>query len=396
MIVLFDDKKKCCGCSACMNVCPKKAIKMKRDTEGFVYPKIDERLCVECGACKKICSYQNDEETCIPKKVYVAASRNEGLLMQSASGGIFSTMAAYIIENGGVVFGATMVREDEKFVVRHIGVSSMDELPQLLGSKYVQSQTGNCYQEVKQLLKNGRRVLFSGTPCQCAGLRSFLRTNYENLMIVDIICHGVPNQKFFNDYIDYNYGKLEDIYRYIFRDKTRGWEMTARLDFKGGSKLIPGRTTSYFTLFLDGHTYRVNCYSCKYASNHRVGDITIGDFWGIQKEHPELIHSGKYSSLKGISCIIVNTTVGQQMVDEMGKLFELNESTYDKAARRNEQLKEPSKEGRYRKAVMELYAKEGYASVERFYRRVYRKQIIIHSVFNMMPYFVKEMIRKRR
>lgn len=396
MIQLFSNYSDCCACGSCLNVCPRKAITMTQNSEGFIYPHIDKDLCVECGACLRVCDYKSEKGWFSPQKVYAAASKDDGLIMQSASGGVFSTIANQFIVNGGLVFGAAMMCEDNELIVKHIGISSLDKLHLLLGSKYVQSHIELCFQEIKRELNAGRRVLFSGTPCQCAGLRSFLKSNYDNLFIVDIICHGVPNQKFFNDYLKANFGNLKKIYNFKFRDKTRGWEMTARLDYQGGSKLIPGRTSSYFSFFLDGQTYRENCYYCKYARKERVGDVTIGDYWGVQKEHPEFFEKKIFSSQKGISCILVNTETGCKLINESANLFVLRESTFSKVSRRNEQLNIPSKKGIYRNKIMKLYSEYGYSKVEMFYRRIFWKQIIVHLIFNKMPYFVKEIIRKHK
>ena len=396
MIKLFESKDNCCGCAACMNVCSKQAITMQTDKYGFLYPHIETDKCVECGVCVKICAYQKDSALQSPRQVYAAASKNGQLLKKSASGAVFSTIAKYVIEHGGVVFGTAMFQEGDNFVVRHISVDSLENLPLLLGSKYVQSYIGNTYKEVKALLLKGTKVLFSGTPCQCAGLRSFLRKGYENLFVIDIICHGVPSLSFFNDYINFNFKSLSGIRNFKFRDKTRGWEMTARLDYENSSKLIPGRTSSYFTLFLDGHIYRENCYSCKYARQERVGDLTIGDFWGIQREHPELLKNNVYSTRKGISCILVNTDNGELLFKDTSSLFNLAKSSFEKVARRNEQLSRPSAISKLRPVVLKIYREKGYEGVEKFYRRTYKKQILVHQIFNMMPRFIKEFVRKRK
>lgn len=396
MIRLFESKKGCCGCGACMNICPRQAITMKRDEDGFLYPNVDKNKCIECRACINVCGYQKGTSLNLPSKVYAAASKNTSLILKSASGGVFSTIAKFIIEHGGVVFGASMKRESTKFVIKHKYVETLKDLTSLLGSKYVQSEIGTSYKDVKSFLLQGKRVLFSGTPCQCAGLRSFLRKSYDNLIVIDIICHGVPNQKFFNDYINYNYGTLNGIKDFKFRDKTKGWEMTACLDYEDGHKLIPGRTSSYFTLFLDGHIYRENCYSCKYAQKERVGDLTIGDFWGVQKEHPEIIDGKNITTRKGISCILVNTSVGENLIEEVSTYFELRESTFEKVAIRNEQLKFPSKESIYRSIIFKIYGKDGYGAVEKWYQQTFRQQIIIQRIFNFMPRFIKEFVRKKK
>lgn len=394
MITLYNDKKECCGCGACMNVCPKNAITMKSDGCGYSYPVIDVESCVECGACLKACGYQRGNCGNEPSDVYVASSKKEDVIMSSASGGIFSTIARKIVEEGGVVYGAAMIKENGVFAVRHIGVDNKSDLIQLAGSKYVQSETRYVFREIKSHLQKGREVLYSGTPCQCAGLRAYLKKDYPNLYVIDIICHGVPNIDMFNAYIKENFSQYKDIRGFRFRDKTKGWDMTARLDYSGGSVLIPGRTSSYFTLFLDGHIYRENCYSCIYACPQRVGDITIGDYWGIQKQHPELLKDGRYSPRKGISCILVNTLNGEKLVDKASNDLNLDKSEFRKVSARNEQLVKPSKEGVLRKEILDLYSRKGYKAVEQLYKVKYKKQIVIHRIFNSMPYFIKAFVRR--
>nr|MCR4903058.1 Coenzyme F420 hydrogenase/dehydrogenase, beta subunit C-terminal domain [Butyrivibrio sp.] len=195
--VLFENKKDCCACGACLNICPKQAISMHEDEYGFIYPVVDEKLCIGCGACKKDCSYQNKDETNVPLECYAAVSKNKDQAKRSASAGIFSALATKTLLNGGVVYGAAF---DKAWNVNHISIGSADELYKLQGSKYTQSNTGKTFSEVKKALIEGKNVLYSGTPCQIAGLKGFLGKDYNNLLTVDIVCHGVPNNKMFKEY----------------------------------------------------------------------------------------------------------------------------------------------------------------------------------------------------
>lgn len=394
-MILFEEKKDCCGCEACANVCAKDAITMVSDEYGFRFPKIDSNKCVDCGLCTKVCAFQRIQETNTPQKVYVAASTDEGQVVKSASGGIFAAIATYYLSKGGIVFGAALSVNGNKVGVRHIGITSVDSLQKLQGSKYVQSHTDKCFQEVKSYLDEGKQVLFSGTPCQCAGLKGYLRKPYANLLLIDIICHGVPNQQLLNDYLEYQFPSPTGYSDFAFRDKTKGWGLSARLDYKDGrSKIIPAGTSSYYSLFLDSQTYRESCYSCKYACNHRPGDLTLGDYWGIQKEHPELLQSGKYNARNGISCIIANNMKGQETLRLLeGKLL-LDESSYKKVSRRNAQLVKPSPKGKFREVIWGLYREKGYRAVDTFYRKHYRKQRIIHSVFSKLPFGLRLIIQK--
>ena len=382
---LFADKINCCNCGGCEQACPKQAISIKVDNYGFKYPVIDHDKCIDCGICQKVCAFQHIEETNNPINVYVASSNNKRQLRYSASGGIFAALATYIISIGGIVYGACIERVDNKFVVSHKSVSSIEELRALQGSKYVQSDIGNCFKEIRNLLNNGSIVLFSGTPCQCAGLKSFLRKEYSNLYIIDLICHGVPSLQFFNDYIDYKFSNLSDISNFAFRDKTSGWELKGRLDYgEGKCKSIIAGTSSFYSLFLDAQIYRTNCYSCKYASQHRPGDLTIGDYWGIQREHPELIGNKRFCVKDGISCIISNTVKGEMLLTSAGSLINLEPSTYEKVARM----------GKYRNELLELYCRYGYKAVSVFFYKKYKLQIIVHFVFNMLPFCLKDFLRR--
>lgn len=404
-IILFDDKKNCCACGACMNICPKNAIKMQEDEYGFLYPQIDENKCVQCGACKKVCSYQKEHVLHEPKKVFVAVSKNKNQLLNSASGGVFAAIATKILNDGGIVFGATLDFENGHANPHHIMIDNKNELIRLQGSKYVQSSIRDAYSKAKEFLLKGRIVLFSGTPCQIDGLYGYLGKKFENLITIDVICHGVPNACFFDDYlqIEKRKRKADRIIDYAFRDKIKGWGMNGRITFvKNKSKkmvYIPARLNSYNTLFLDGMTYRENCYECKYARRERCADLTIGDYWGIEKEHPELLKDKRYNEKEGISCILANTKNGIEICKDVNKMIQMDNSTFVKVSHRNGQLNEPSKKPDNRKFIMEKYSTDGYLVIEKWFRKKYSKQIIVHKIYNMIPRTIrlklKEMIKGR-
>lgn len=311
-IVLFDDKKDCCGCGACMNVCPKNAIRMAEDEVGFVYPEIDQNLCIGCGACKKACGYQMQPMMQKSEAVYAAASNDDNLLRKSASGGAFAVLAENVLKKGGVVYGAALPLENGKLEPKHLRIDTVERLTELQGSKYVQSAIGDTYAQAKKDLLDGKSVLFSGTPCQIAGLKQYLKKDYENLLTVDIICHGVPSKRFFQSFME-DYGKKlgGTITEFYFRDKSKGQGMITRSVYKNKNgeqqeKIIVGNLLSYFNFFLRSFTYRKNCYSCPFASEKRVGDLTLGDFWGFHEEYPSYDEKQGLSNGKGVSCILVN------------------------------------------------------------------------------------------
>lgn len=400
-IVLFKKKEQCCGCGACMNICPKQAITMIEDEYGFLYPHIDYEKCVSCGACKSVCSFQNTEESNKPIASYAAVNKDSAQKIISASGGLFAAMATNVISDGGIVFGCAMDFENDKAVVHHIAVDKLSDLPRLQGSKYVQSSTGFSYKEVLSYLSQGRMVLYSGTPCQIAGLKGFLKKDYPNLILVDLVCHGVPNVKFFNDYL--NLLKIKNRYRkiiaYSFRDKKKGWGENCRIDVidsNGKKKIIytPARLDLYNSFFLDALSCRLNCYSCKYTCNRRPGDITIGDYWGIYKEHPDIINKDGFEEKYGISCLIANSEKGIEFLKHVQNQIDFCQSDFCKISRHNEQLNYPHKKSDLRDIVMDTYLRGGGLAVEKLYKKKYFKKRIIHFIYNKIPRNIRNCIKK--
>lgn len=400
-IKLFEDKKDCSGCCACMNICPKNAISMQEDEYGFIYPKIDYSRCVSCGACKQVCTYQKVKDLKYPQKVYAAAAKNTNILKKSASGGIFAVLAEAMIGNGGTVYGAAMLYENDKLVPKHIRINNKEDIIKLQGSKYVQSYTGTTFSEVKNDLENGMYVLYSGTPCQIAGLKGYLRKNYEKLLTVEVICHGVPNARFFQDYIkniesDKN---IEKVVGFDFRDKSKGQSKTVRLTMKTKrkkiiSKLIDGGTISYVSLFFKSYTCRINCYSCPFAGRERIADITIGDYWGFSVEYPNIGNELKLSDKTGVSCVLINTEKGRAVLEACCNNVIIMESELGKAARHNDQLSFPSKYNSERELIMNLYKNKGYMAVESYYKKRYRLERIVKSIIWRMPKGLKRKIKQ--
>lgn len=395
-IVLYEDKRYCCGCGACKNVCPKHAIHMKEDEYGFVYPEIDNDLCVKCGMCKKVCGYQNTPEFNKVKKVYAVASKDEETLKKSASGGAFAEYAKSVLNNNGVVYGATMLNENGEFNPKHIRITRVSEIEKIQGSKYVQSSIEDIFKLLQKDLDNGVEVLFSGTPCQIAAIKTFLKKEYANLFLVEIICHGVPSKRFFNDYIK-NLEKKRDkkVAKYWFRDKSKGQDMTTRIMFNNGEEYIAnGNIMSYTGLFLKSLTYRINCYTCPFAKNDRIADITIGDYWGFHEEYPEYNQKNGLTNLAGVSCVLVNTDKGAELNDRIRNKFIILESEFKKVERHNEQLYRPSKYSENREKVLEGYKKEGYAFVEKFFYKHYKKSIIKSTISSFISKGTKQKIKK--
>lgn len=375
--ILFKEKKDCCGCGACFNICPKQAITMTEDEYGFVYPEINENLCINCGLCNKVCFYQNREESQEVLKTFAAADTNKERLAISASGGIFASVAANVLKASGSVYGCAYEQTDEALLPKHIRITDEKDLIRIQGSKYVQSDTGIVYTQVKEDLKTGIPVLFTGTPCQVAGLYGFLiGQDYPNLYTIDIICHGVPNARMFNDYLkvlDKRLGGRVTDFR--FRDKANGWGLTAKIVYeKNGHEevtIFNHEHSSYYGLFMKSSIYRENCYSCKYACSHRVGNLTVGDFWGIEKEHPEYLkqNGGRITLSDGVSCIMVNNEHGEQLINKFGNEIIIENSDFNKAAIANTQLREPSERNLQREVILENYRNKGYVFLDKQFNR---------------------------
>lgn len=396
-IILFNEKKDCCACCACMNICNKGAIDMKNDEFGFLYPEINKELCIRCGACVNICAYQKGTTTNKPIETYVAVTDNTDV-MNSASGGVFASFAISIIDDGGIVYGSSLECKNNKLVPMHIAVEKREDLVKVQGSKYVQSNISYIYSDVKRKLDLGREVLFSGTPCQVDGLRSFLRREYENLLLIDIICHGTPNANFFQDYILTMESKVgKRIVDFKFRDKSKGWGHNARIDYQDGEKqYISGYESSYFSTFLKSYTNRENCYSCKYAGENRAGDITIGDYWGVEYEHQELLseNGGELEQNRGVSCLIVNTNRGMNFLNEYKYGLKLWKSSFEKASKWNDQLRKPSNYSKKREKIMNLYRIKGYVAVEEWFYKERVRNKLLTEIKNLVPKSCKSKIKK--
>ncbi len=389
--VLFRDETECCGCGACANACPKNAIKMVADKYGYLYPQVDKDLCVGCGVCKNVCSYQNGYKRGSVLKTYGAVAASDKTRLNSSSGGIFTALAENVISNGGIVFGCSMETVEDLLTPMHVEISDVNDLHKLKKSKYAQSKIGDTYSQVKKHLQNERIVLFSGTACQIAGLKGYLgNKDYNNLFTVDIICHGVPSAKLLNDYISLIEKKKKiKVTAVDFRDKKYGWGVKGTITgIKNGvvkELYFDSFNSSYYNLYLKAGFYRENCYSCPYANSERPGDVTLGDFWGVDKQHPEWLGQNKWNKSQGISCILVNNSQGSSLLDLYGKNIELKDCTLDEITFKNKMLLRPSRVFAGREEILEQYSKGGYEAVDKWFHRKYGFRNYVYGKWDSVP-----------
>ena len=305
------EKKNCCGCSACASICPKHSITMTCDDEGFLYPNVDDDTCVNCGLCEKVCNELHPFDKREPRHVLAAINKNDDIRQKSSSGGVFYILSEKIIKEGGVVFGS---RFDENWQVMIDYAEDINGVLAFMGSKYVQARVENAYKEAKRFLVEGRKVLFSGTPCQVAGLHEFLRKPYNNLLTVDFICHGTPSPKVWYKYLEALIREGQHISGVGFRDKKNGWKnFSFNLRYNETDKTISMlssfRQNLYMKAFLQDIILRPSCYNCKVRGGSSQSDITIADFWGVCTIFPEMDDD------KGTSLVFINTDEGKAALD---------------------------------------------------------------------------------
>ena len=323
-IDFLSSKQDCCGCHACYNVCPENCISMKNDLEGFWYPRINEELCIHCNMCKKVCHAVNKNKTENNPVAYLGFNKEHLIRKNSSSGGMFTPIAERILDDGGFVFGAAF---NEKYEVEHIKVESKEELNKLRGSKYVQSRIGDTYKEAKQLLKEGGKVLFTGTPCQIEGLYSYLdNVEKTNIFTQDIICHGVPSPNVWNEYLKY-ISDGEEIKNISFRSKKYGWHYFS-MNIQTAKKNYIKRLDEdlFLKLFLDNTILRPSCYNCKFKKEIRVSDFTLADCW-----RPNYVKSQLKDDDKGLSMLFVNSENGKELFNKIKDCYVLQEIDYELA-----------------------------------------------------------------
>lgn len=397
-------KEACTLCMTCINSCTKNAITIVRDCYGYDYPRIDEEKCIGCGRCKSICNKRHDIRKTMPKQGYAAQMRDKDAIKKSATGGVIQTIAKKIVREGGVCYGAALIHDNGAFAVEHIRAVNMEELERIFNSKYMPSRIGENYKHVRNDLKAGYRVLFSGTPCQVQGLKTYLGKEYDNLLTVDIVCHGVPSEAIFNDYIK-AVEKIDRIHitDYIFRDKKITWGSNYCLKYyKVGDKSKKQRwrhhakeVSSFSTYYLNSDILRENCYHCELSQMERVSDLTCGDFWSIEREAPECIGSGSddIKIKKGTNCVLANSDKGVKIIESLNEEMVLKKVSCEAIRHSNSHLMGGVKKGNRREEILEEYKNNGYLEIEKRFRKRLGMKMYMYELKNVSKKILPDRLR---
>ena len=329
-MIEIKEKNECCGCYACYNKCPKHCIEMIADSEGFVYPKVDTSVCVECGVCENVCPMIHapkvTDNTDNPLIAYAIRNRKYDILNESASGGFFSAIAESVLKQNGIVFGVAF---DSNFIVQHCAAENVQEAERFRTSKYVQSRIDDSYCTARKELQKGRLVCFSGTPCQIEGLRRYLGKDYENLILVDLVCHGVPSPKLWKEYRAFQEKKFaSNIVSVNFRKKKYGYHSgLLEIVFSNGKKYYGSmRNDMMIKCFFSEISSRPSCYSCKFKHAKHSSDFTMFDSW-----HTSELVSGLIDDDKGYTNIFVQTEKGKNLIEELEDYIEIYPIDAEKA-----------------------------------------------------------------
>ena len=357
------DKEKCTGCTACVNRCPMSCIEMRKDKDGFAYPFVpDTSLCISCGLCESTCPIQNDHQPIRNEPMAFAAySKDLSLRMASSSGGIFSEIAKEVLHNNGLVFGAAY---DNEFKVYHTLIEKADDLSKLRGAKYAESWLGNSFSIIQEALDSGRQVLFTGTPCQVAGLKAYLNREDDNLLCIDFICHGVPSPMVWEKYIKYRSesdNKGEPPIAINLRDKSSGW---SHYRYSNCFKYADGKEqrdlsneSGYMKLFTQDYILRASCGSCSFKGYSRSSDITLGDFWGIWNIAPEMDDDC------GTSVVLIQSEKGRVFWNLILERIHFKKVLLEQVSKQNPSILTSSNHNIHREKVLEMIRTTGFGKV---------------------------------
>jgi len=384
------EKQNCYGCSACFNICPQNCISMVPDEEGFLYPFIDQTNCIDCKMCISVCQVHNDMSRTLDIQKYYAVKNNDTVRVNSSSGGMFTAISDYILTHNGVIVGAILKSD---FTVSHILVNDIKGRNLLRGTKYVQSNLKNIFSEIQEILIKGKKVLFVGTPCQVEGLNLFLGKIYDNLITCDLVCHGVSSPKIFKSFIDYIQEKGKDkLVKFNFKDKELGWRrcgVSAEYKNKRIKNTLWLRSFNY--LFSQNYINRPSCSRCKYVSYNRCSDITIGDYWGIERYYPE------FEDQLGVSLVLVNTEKGEKLYQRVSQnLVQIEVKREETKQNSLSRLPKPNKQ---RESFWDYYNKFSYKiAIKKFgeynfkgyVKNIARKMIYVLNISGHLSKYLKD------
>lgn len=371
-------KSKCTGCTACYSSCPQKCITMQPDEYGFLYPEINTSVCIECKKCELSCPVIEYEKNKNRPKVYAACALDEDIRGNSSSGGVFSLLANEVLEQKGVVYGAAY---DSEYKVKHICIETRDEIHKLRGAKYTQSDLGGCFKEIKQHLNSGRHVMFTGTPCQVAGMKKYLKKSYSNLILVDFVCHGLPSPDAWKEYVKYrafkdNGGTFP--VNINLRSKKSGW---SKYRYSNEYIYINGKVYSklsgedlYMQLFVGDYINRRSCAECCFKGYDRVADITLGDFWGIWDIEPEMDDD------KGTSLILIHSEKANNLLNRIVDKIRMRECSAKQASMRNSSLLYSSPSADKREKVLGLSINGRYDEIACFLKEQENRQSFVQRL----------------
>lgn len=379
------DKSECCGCHACFNACPTNAIVMVDDKNGFKYPVIDKEKCINCGMCERVCPILNKlKRNSDMVDAYACYNKNEKERLNSSSGGIFLLLAKEILKIKGVVFGAYF---DENFKVKHGCAENMQDVYKFMGSKYIQSTIGETYKKVKEVLENDRYVLFTGTPCQIEGLKSYLMKDYDKLFTQDFICHGVPSPLVWEKYKKYRMEKDgERPLKINFRHKAYGWSLFSLLfQYNDSSYNTNHQEDLFLKAFLRNTILRDSCYRCNFKGKDRNSDITLADYWGIKNVHPEICED------KGVSLLIVNSEKGKELFESIKDELEYIETNLDMALKYNPSYVESAKQDKKRN---EFFKNLDKLEFDKLVKKYTYKKPLLYRIIDRLKNIIKKVLKR--
>lgn len=388
------DDSVCTGCGACTSVCEQKALNLIPGKEGFYRPLVDTDKCISCGLCEKVCPVLNGVKTVVTSAtplVYAAWNKDEKVRAESSSGGVFSALAETVLEMGGIVCGAAYAND---MSVSHICIEKKSDLSKLRLSKYVQSYIGDAFREVKEYARQGKTVLFCGTPCQAAGLRNFLRKDYPNIICCDFICHGVPSPLMYKKYLEWIEGKYGKVSHINFRHKKKGWYDALRMItlLSGKKHYLKNDDDAYWLAFNDNKNLQMACYDCQFLGFPRKADITIADFWGIGKSIP----FGHVDEIeKGVSLLIGSTDKGVSLINQSKNKMECFERTIEEAINRNQASIRSSKLPQSRRNFYPDLEQLSFDEMRRKYMVPDVKTRLVKLFREYMPFWFVKFIRMK-